>query len=102
MEVHHDIMDGRYSAPRSAAPRPPDLMDARVEGCQITGPCTIDEGAVIKSARASSLSVIGRRTHVEEGATSRIVIWPNGWIGPDASVKGSILGRNCHVGRRHH
>jgi NDP-sugar pyrophosphorylase family protein len=27
------------------------------------------------------------------------IIWPNGWIGPEAAVRGSILGRNCHVGR---
>jgi NDP-sugar pyrophosphorylase family protein len=27
------------------------------------------------------------------------IIWPNGWIGREASVHGSILGRNCHVGR---
>ncbi len=30
---------------------------------------------------------------------ARSIIWPNGWIGPEASLKGSILGRNCHVGR---
>ena len=28
------------------------------------------------------------------------IIWPNGWIGPEAVVRGSILGRNCHVGRK--
>ena len=27
------------------------------------------------------------------------IVWPNGWIGPDATLRGSILGRNCHVGR---
>jgi mannose-1-phosphate guanylyltransferase len=26
-------------------------------------------------------------------------VWPNGWIGPGASLHGAILGRNCHVGR---
>ena len=26
-------------------------------------------------------------------------MWPNGWIGPEASLRGAILGRNCHVGR---
>jgi mannose-1-phosphate guanylyltransferase len=103
MEVHHDIMDGRYSAPpfngASAAWISPD---ARVEeGVEVTGPCFIDEGAVVKKgARILPYSVIGRQTHVEEGAVvDGSIIWPNGWIGPDAHVKGSILGRNCHVGR---
>jgi NDP-sugar pyrophosphorylase family protein len=103
LQVHHDIMDGRYSAPpfngKSAAWTSPD---ARVEeGVEITGPCFIDEGAVIKKgARILPYSVIGRQTHVEEGAVvDGSIIWPNGWIGPEASIRGAILGRNCHVGR---
>jgi len=27
------------------------------------------------------------------------IIWPNGWIGPEAVVRSSIVGRNCHIGR---
>ena len=27
------------------------------------------------------------------------IVWANGWIGREAVVKGSILGRNCHIGR---
>ena len=58
-------------------------------------------GAVIKAgARILPYSVIGRQSHVEDGAVvDGSIIWPNGWIGPEASLKGSILGRNCHVGR---
>ena len=103
MEVHHDIMDGRYSAPPfNGAPSVWISPDARVEeGVEVVGPCFIDEGAVVKKgARIMPYSVIGRQTHVEEGAVvDGSIIWPNGWIGPDAHVKGSILGRNCHVGR---
>ena len=44
--------------------------------------------------------MIGRRPTSRKGATvDGAIIWPNGWIGPDALVTGSILGRNCHVGR---
>ncbi len=103
MQVHHDIMDGRYSAPpfngTSSAWISPD---ARVEvGAEVIGPCFVDEGAVIKKgARVLPYSVIGRQTHIEDGAVvDSSIVWPNGWIGPDASLKGSILGRNCHVGR---
>src|SRR6476660_6876248 len=96
LQVHHDIMDGRFSAPpfngHSAAWVHPD---ARIEdGVEVTGPCFIDEGAVIKKgARILPYAVIGRQTHVEEGASVEAsIVWPNGWIGPDASIKGSILG----------
>ena len=105
MEVHHDIMDGRYAAPPFAgtAPGTPWVSpDAKIdEGVEILGPCFIDEGVVIKAgARIMPYSVIGRQTHIEEGAVvDGSIIWPNGWIGPEAHVKGSILGRNCHLGR---
>ena len=51
-------------------------------------------------ARILPYSVIGRQTHVEEAAVIEdSIIWPNGWIGREAHVSGSILGRNCHIGR---
>src|SRR5258706_7794871 len=46
MEVHHDIMDGRYSAPPfDGTPSAWISPDARVEdGVEVIGPCFIDEG----------------------------------------------------------
>ena len=103
MEVHQDILDGRYSAPPfNGTPSAWLSPDARVEdGVEISGPCFIDEGVVIKKgARILPYSVIGKQTHVEEGAViDGSIVWPNGWIGPEATIRGSILGRNCHVGR---
>jgi NDP-sugar pyrophosphorylase family protein len=103
LQVHRDIMDGRYSAPpfngASVAWVSPE---ARVEaGAEVHGPCFIDEGVVVKNgAKVLPYSVIGRQTHVEEGAhVDGTIVWPNGWIGPEASLRGAILGRNCHVGR---
>jgi mannose-1-phosphate guanylyltransferase len=103
LQVHRDIMDGRYSAPpfngtATSWVSPEARVDASVE---LHGPCFVDEGAVLKAgARVMPYAVIGRQTHVEEGAViDGSIIWPNGWIGPDASLHGSILGRNCHVGR---
>jgi mannose-1-phosphate guanylyltransferase len=71
------------------------------ENVEIQGPCFIDEGVVLKAgARVLPYSVIGKQTHVEEGAIiNGSIIWPNGWIGREAVVGASILGRNCHVGR---
>ena len=103
LQVHRDIMDGRYSAPPfDGSPKAWVSPEARVDAtAQIEGPCFIDEGAVVKAgARILPYSVIGRHTHVEEGATvDGSIVWPNGWIGPEAVVRGSILGRNAHIGR---
>jgi len=125
LQVHRDIMDGRYSAPpfngvsghdgasmAAAAKAGAHEVhgsalawvspDARIEdGVELQGPCFIDEGAVIKAgAKVLAHSVIGRQTHIEDGAiVDGSIVWPNGWIGPEAVLRGSILGRNCHVGR---
>jgi NDP-sugar pyrophosphorylase family protein len=105
LQVHRDIMDGRYAAPPFAgtpAGTPWVAPDVKVEeGVDLHGPCFIDEGAVVKAgAKILPYSVIGRQTHVEEGAVvDGAIVWPNGWIGREAVVRGAILGRNCHVGR---
>jgi NDP-sugar pyrophosphorylase family protein len=105
LQVHRDIMDGHYQAPPfmgSAASMAWVSPDAKVEpGVELHGPCFVDEGVVLKAgARVLPYSVIGRQSHVDEGAViDGSIIWPNGWIGREAVVRGSILGRNCHVGR---
>jgi mannose-1-phosphate guanylyltransferase len=111
LQVHRDIMDGRYSAPpfnghgsRGLHGEPLAWVapDARVEEeVELRGPCFVDEGVVVKKgAKILPYSVLGRQTHVEEGAViDGSIVWPNGWVGPEAHIRGSILGRNCHVGR---
>jgi len=105
VQVHRDIMDGRFSAAPFAdlaSPRISIAPDARIEeGARVEGPCFIDEGALIKAgARIGPYSVIGRQTQVDEDATiENAIIWPNCRIGGQASIKSAVLGRNCHVGR---
>jgi NDP-sugar pyrophosphorylase family protein len=105
LQVHRDIMDGRYSAPPFAGAAEPTAWvspNAKVdEGVHIHGPCFVDEGVVLKAgSRVLPHAVVGRQTHVEEEAIiDGSIIWPNGWIGREAVVRGSILGRNCHIGR---
>jgi len=105
LQVHRDIMDGRYAAPPFAGSAQPTAWvapDAKIEeGAELRGPCFVDEGVVVKSgAQVLPYAVIGRQTHVDEGAViENAIVWPNGRIGPEAVVRGSILGRNCHVGR---
>jgi NDP-sugar pyrophosphorylase family protein len=104
MQVHRDIMDGRYRTvpfadePSSAWISP----QARVEdGATLEAPCFVDEGAVIKSgARIGAYSVIGRQCHIEEHAiVEDAVVWADCRISQDAIVRRSILGRHCHIGR---
>lgn len=105
MQVHRDIMEGRYAAPPFSGRTDGFAWvspDARVEkGARIVGPAFIDEGAVIKSgAQVGSLTVIGRQTQVDEDAmVSGSIIWAHSRIGREASVRDCIVGRGCHVGQ---
>jgi len=104
MQVHHDIMDGRYHAApfgrhASAAWVSPG---ARVEeGVVLEGPCFVDEGTIVKTgARIGPYSVVGRQCHIEEHASiERAIVWANCRLSQEARVRRSILGRHCHIGR---
>jgi NDP-sugar pyrophosphorylase family protein len=104
IQVHRDVMDGRFHTPAfAAAPganwvSPEAKIDADVI---IAGPCFVDAGAVIKAgARIGPHTVIGKQCHVEERAiVDRSIVWANTRIGEDATVRGAILGRHCHIGR---
>jgi NDP-sugar pyrophosphorylase family protein len=105
LQVHRDIMDGRYPAPPFAGAEPGLTWvspRARVEpGAELQGPCFVDDGAVIRAgARVLPYSVVGRQCLVDEGALiDGAIVWANGRIGRDAVVRGSILGRHCYIGR---
>ena len=105
VQVHRDIMDRRFLAePFGSQPRGAVFVapTARIEeGARVEGPCFIDEGTVVKAgARVLPYSVIGRNSVIEEDAVvDGAIIWPNGRISRDATVRRCILGRHCHVGR---
>lgn len=105
IQVHRDIMDGRFrAAPFQdlAEPRIWIAPDARVEqGATVEGPCFIDEGALVRSgARVGPYSVIGRQAQLHEDAVvERAIVWPNCRVDREAVVRDAILGRHCHIGR---
>jgi mannose-1-phosphate guanylyltransferase len=104
MQVHRDIMDGRYrAAPFDGAPGLVSVSPgARIEeGVTLEGPCFVDEGAVVKTgARIGPYAVIGRQCHVEEHAVvEHAIVWANTRISQEAVVRRSIVGRHCHIGR---
>jgi mannose-1-phosphate guanylyltransferase len=104
MQVHRDIMDGRYlanpfdKAPASAWVSP----GARVEdGAIIEAPCFIDHGAVVKAgSRIAPYSVVAHECHIEEQAViDQAILWANTSVRQEAVVRRSIVGRQCHIGR---
>jgi NDP-sugar pyrophosphorylase family protein len=104
LQVHRDIMDGRFNAPPfdTVGSQPWVAADARVEdGAVLEGPCFVADGAVIKSgARLAPYSVVGRQCHIEEDAVvDGGILWANCWLGRESHVGPAILGRHCHVGR---
>ncbi len=104
VQVHRDIMDGRYVAPPFGAGVGPVSMaaDVRVEdGAMIEGPAFLDHGVIVKAgARIGPYTVLGKHCHVEEDASVRgAIVWANTRIGREALVEDAILGRHCHVGR---
>ncbi|HEY2906347.1 MAG TPA: NDP-sugar synthase [Vicinamibacterales bacterium] len=104
MQVHQDVMDGRFRAAPFAdhAALASVSPGARIEeGAVLEGPCFVDDGAVVKSgARVGPYSVVGRQCHVEEHASlERAIVWANCRISQEAIVRESILGRHCHIGR---
>jgi mannose-1-phosphate guanylyltransferase len=104
MQVHRDIMDGRYladpfdKAPASAWVSP----GARIEdGAIIEAPCFIDHGAVVKAgSRIAPYSVVGHECHIEEQSViDQAILWANTSVRQEAVVRRSIVGRQCHIGR---
>ena len=80
MQVHRDIMDGRYSMPPFngeagmawVAPTARVGQEARLEG-----PLFVDEGCVVEAgARLGPYTVLGKHCHVEPGANvSGAIAW---------------------------
>jgi NDP-sugar pyrophosphorylase family protein len=103
LQVHRDIMDGRYTAPPFNGQ--PGLVwvspEAQVDtGARLEGPLFIDAGCVVKAdARIGPYTVLGEHCRVDEGATvSGAVVWPHSHIAREADVRDAIIGRGCRIG----
>jgi len=104
VQVHRDIMDGRYSMPPFSGQQglvwvsPGARVDA---GARLEGPLFIDEGCIVKAgARIGPYTVIGKHSHVDEDANvSGAIIWPDSHVGREAVLTDTILGRASEIGR---
>ena len=98
LEVHHDILNGKFSSKRVPA-RAFDTSalpaDALVDAKSI-----VDADVTIRSGVRIENSVIGKNCKIEEGAQIiNSVIWPGTTLDADSRVEGAILGKGCYVGR---
>ena len=107
MQVHRDIMDGRYSMPPfNGEPgmvwiAPAASVD---DGARLEGPVFVDDGCVVKAgARLGPYTVLGKNCHVDEGANvSGAIVWAGSRIDREALLTDTIIGRSGHVGRNAH
>ena len=105
LQVHRDIMDGRYAAAPFAGTgngfvwvAPGATVDRTA---RLQGPAFIADGAVVGAgAGVGPYAVIGRQCRIEdEAVVAESIVWARTRIGREAVVRGSILGRFCDVGR---
>jgi mannose-1-phosphate guanylyltransferase len=91
LEVHHDILAGRFKSRRI----PQSATSSMVDGNSI-----IDADVTIRPGAQITNSVIGRNCKIEEGArVVDSVIWAGTTLDADSHVEGVILGKGCYVGR---
>ena len=67
---------------------------------RLLGTTVIGEGCVIKPGARITNSVIGPGVQIEEKAiVEDSVLWAHSRISTAAEIRGSIIGRSCHIGR---
>ena len=98
LEVHHDILAGKFSSkrvPAAALDRSALPADVTIDAKSI-----IDADVTIRSGARIENSVIGRNCKIEEGAQIiDSVIWAGNTLDAGSRVEGAILGKGCYVGR---
>jgi NDP-sugar pyrophosphorylase family protein len=98
LEVHHDILAGRFLSRRV----PATALDraALPANVSIDTKSIIDSDVTIRGGVRIENSVIGRNCKIEEGAAIiDSVVWAGNTIDAGAVVNGAILGKGCYVGR---
>jgi NDP-sugar pyrophosphorylase family protein len=98
LEVHHDILSGKFVSPRvpgSALDRSSLASDAFVDPKSIIAPdVTIRAGVRIENC------VIGNNCKIDEGVhIADSVVWSGNTIDADARITRSIIGKGCYIGR---
>jgi len=98
LEVHHDILAGRFSSRRVQ----PSMLDRSglPPNVSVDNKSIIDADVTIRPNVRIENSVIGRNCKIEEGAQIiDSVIWAGNTLDSASQVEGAILGKGCYVGR---
>jgi mannose-1-phosphate guanylyltransferase len=98
LEVHHDILAGRFASRRI----PASALDrsALAANTMIDAKSIIDTDVTIRNGVRIENSVVGRNCKIEEGVqVIDSVIWPGTTLDADSRVEGAIVGKGCYVGR---
>ena len=98
LEVHHDILAGRFVSGRTA----PSLLDRSTlpTGAVVDAKSIIGADVKIGPGVRIENSVIGRNSRIDAGAqVIDSVIWSGNTIDEDARVVGSLVGKGCYIGR---
>src|SRR5581483_4264440 len=98
LEVHHDILSGKFVSPRVAR--------SALERNSLPGSVIVDEKSIIgadvtiRDGVHIENSVIGSNCKIAEGVhIVDSVIWSGNTIDPDARIAGSLIGKGCCIGR---
>jgi NDP-sugar pyrophosphorylase family protein len=94
LEVHRDILSGRFRSPGIPARNSDAPPRGRIDSASI-----VSEGVTLGLGARIESSVIGANCRIDENV--RIVdsvIWSGNTIDQGASIESSILGRGCYVG----
>ncbi|HQX55006.1 MAG TPA: NDP-sugar synthase [Pyrinomonadaceae bacterium] len=96
LAAHMDFLNGDI---RGFETEPSDRSDVATKAV-IDSRSIIGSGCVIKSGARVTNSVIGPGVQIEEKAiVEDSVLWAHSRISTAAEIRGSIIGRSCHVGR---
>jgi NDP-sugar pyrophosphorylase family protein len=98
LEVHHDILSGRFASPRV----PRSSLDRALlpPGAIVDNKSIVDSDVTIRPGVRIENSVIGKNCKVEEGVhIVDSVIWPGSTLDAESRVSGAIVGKGCYVGR---
>ena|SRR5438105_11855403 len=103
MQVHRDILDGRFPVELEGRPRAGGRVHAGAkveEGAQLEGPFYVGPGCRVASgAQVGPGAVLTAGVAVSAGARVRdSVVWEGAELGPDCLVEGALVSSGVRVG----
>lgn len=97
LEAHHDLLSGKAEFPAIERSVPASDVATRAS---VDKASVIAEGCTIKAGAQVVNSVIGSGVYIDEKAVIEdSVLWAHTRVSSSAEIRGSVIGRSCHIGR---